>query len=176
MSKIVFYKGRKGSGKTLTMVKDGYQYFKDGRRILRNFNLAFGDPISNEEILKLDKFSEVDRCVLMIDEIQIFFNARRAMQKANINFSNFIQQIRKRDIILLCTAQFSRTIDIIIRENTDITCNPNFISGLNVCEAVYIDSTNQEDVLLGTKEPRMVKIVYDAEPLFPLFETEQMIK
>src|SRR6056297_3574447 len=102
-SKIVLYKGRRGAGKTLTMVKDGLSYYLDDVKVYRNFYCSFGEYIDNEDILKLDKKSTLNNCVIMIDEIQIFFDSRRSMAKANVLFSNFIQQVRKRNITILCT-------------------------------------------------------------------------
>jgi len=175
-NKILIYKGKRGCGKTLTMVKDGYQYFKNGWKVLRNFECSFGKYISEEDILNLNKFSELKNCVIMMDEVQIFFDARKWMKKQNINFSHFVQQIRKRNIILLGTTQFTNTIDLRLRQHTDIIAYPNFIKNLNVCEVIYIDMTSIEDSILNTiKEPVFVKIVYNAEPIFNLYKTEEMI-
>lgn len=172
---IVLYKGRRGSGKTLTMTKDGLQYLKDNYSILRNFNCKFGKFISDKQILSLNKDSNIKDCVLMIDEMQIFFDSRRSMKKTSIEFSNFIQQIRKRNIILLCTTQYSNTIDMRLRQHIDILALPHFIKSINVCEVVYIDATSSEDIL-ENKQPRMVKMVYDAMPIFKLFDTSEMIR
>lgn len=176
-SKIVLYKGKRGCGKTLTMIKDGLIYSKNGYRILRNFNCSFGEYISEEEILELDKHSEIFNCVIMMDEIQIFFDARKSMRKVNINFSNFVQQIRKRNIVLLATTQFANTVDLRFRQHTDIICYPNYIKEFQVCECIYIDITSIEDTILNTiKSPKYVKLVYNAIPVFKLYLTDQMIK
>lgn len=174
---IVLYKGKRGSGKTLTMVKDGLRYYQNGYKILRNFDCAFGDYISNEDILKLDKESNITNCVLMIDEVQIFFDSRRSMKNENINFSNFVQQIRKRHIHILGTSQYSNTVDLRFRQHTDIVAFPNFIKNLNVCEVLYVDITSMDDLLNSmNKSLDFIKVVFDAEPLFKLYNTEQMIK
>src|SRR3990170_3083911 len=128
---IILYKGRRGAGKTLSMIKDGLRYYQNGFKILRNFTLSFRTFISNEEILLLDKNSKIDNCVLMIDEMQIFFDSRRSMKTESINFSNFIQQIRKRNITLLCTTQYSNTIDLRLRQHLDIVAYPNFNKKFN---------------------------------------------
>lgn len=172
---IVLYKGKRGSGKTLGMTKDGQEFLVDGYKIYVNYDCSYGEPISNEEILNLDKNSKLQDCVLMIDEMQIFFDSRRSMQKASIHFSNFIQQIRKRNIILLCTTQYSNTIDIRLRQHIDVIALPHFIKEINVCEIVYVDATSTEEILLENKQPNMVKIVFDAEPIFKLYNTNQMI-
>jgi hypothetical protein len=176
MTKIILYKGKRGCGKTLTMVKDGFLFFKQGYRVLRNFECSFGEYISDEEILKLNKESNLSNCVIMMDEIQIFFDARRSMKKENLTFSNFIQQIRKRNINLLATTQFANTVDLRFRQHVDIIAYPNFIKNLNVCEIIYIDMTSIEDSIIGSiKEPSYVKKVYDAIPVYSLFKTEEMI-
>jgi hypothetical protein len=174
---IVLYKGRRGSGKTLTMIKDGFRYYKNGYKILRNFTCSFGKYISDEQILNLNKDSNIKNCVLMMDEVQIFFDARRSMRKQNLQFSNFVQQIRKRNIILLGTAQYANTVDLRFRQHVDIVAYPNFYKKLNVCEVIYVDMTSVEDNILGQiKTPHHIKIVYNPIPLFNLYKTEEMIK
>ena len=173
---IVLYKGRRGCGKTLTMVKVGLLYYLKGYRVLRNFECSFGENISDEEILNLNKNSNIFNCILMMDEVQIFFDARRSMRNQNLNFSNFIQQVRKRNIILLGTTQFANTVDLRFRQHTDIVAYPNFIKSLDVCEVVYVDMTSIEDILIqGIKEPQHIKMVYDAKPVYKLYKTEEMI-
>lgn len=175
-SKIILYKGRRGCGKTLTMVKDGFKYFKGGRKVLRNFECKFGEYISEEQILDLNKESLIFRCVIMLDEIQIFFDARRSMRKQNLTFSNFIQQIRKRDIILLASTQFINTVDLRFRQHADLIAYPKFFPQFLVCEVIYQDVTALEDYIETSKEPPSVKLVYDAKPVFKLYNTEEMIK
>lgn len=178
---IILYKGARGRGKTLSMVKDGFIYFKQGYRILRNFFCTFGDYISNEEVLELDKESNLSDCVLMIDEIQIFFDSRRAMANQNLHFSNFIQQIRKRNIILLITTQYSNTIDSRLRQHLDIIAFPNFIKQFNVCVVRYMDLTRlQDDDILQSSPiqantPLIREIVFDAIPVYKLYNTSEMI-
>jgi hypothetical protein len=176
-SKIVLYKGKRGAGKTLSMVKDGLQYFKEGYKVLRNFEVKFGEYISEDEILNLDKNSPLKNCVIMMDELQIFFDSRRSMAKQNLKFSNFIQQIRKRNIILLGTTQYSNTVDLRLRQHLDIIAYPNYIEKYKVCEITYIDLTSLEDGMLGEiKQPNFIKMIYNPIPLFNIFNTEEMIK
>lgn len=176
MSIVVLYKGRRGSGKTLTMTKDGYIYKKNGFRVLSNYKTTFSELIEEDEILNLDKNSGLHDCVIMMDEIQIFFDSRRSMRKQNVDFSNFIQQIRKRNITLLGATQYSNTIDLRLRQHTDIIANPNFIKEFNVCEVIYIDMTSMEETINQIQEPRTIRIVYDPKPIFKMFNTAEMLK
>lgn len=176
-SKIVLYKGRRGCGKTLTIVKDGLLYFKNGWKVLRNFDCAFGELITNEQIIHLDKNSELFNAVILIDELQILFDSRRSMKKENISFSNFVQQVRKRNIIILGATQYANTVDLRFRQHADIVCYPNYLKELKVCECIYVDVTSIEDTILHTvTQPKFVKTVYDARPIFQLYNTEQMLK
>lgn len=174
---IILYKGRRGSGKTLTMVKDGLKYKINGFSIVRNFECAFGEYITNEKILNLNKDSELYNCVLLLDELQIFFDSRNAMKKQNKLFSNFIQQIRKRNIIVLATTQYAGTVDLRFRQHVDVVAMPNYIKNLDVCEVTYFDMTSIEDNFINNvKEPNYIKIVYDAKPIYNLYKTEEMIR
>lgn len=176
-SKIVLYKGARGSGKTLTMVKDAYKYHKNNWKVLRNIYAKFGNKITEEEVLNLDKHSNISNCVIMLDELQIFFDSRRSTSHENVNFSNFIQQIRKRNIILLGTAQFSNTVDLRFRQHIDITAQPKFYKEYPICEVIYIDMTTVEDDLLSTiKEPKYKEIVYNPKPIFNLYNTNEMLE
>lgn len=177
---IVLYKGSRGKGKTLTMVKDGYLYHKAGYKVISNFKTSFSKQLDNEEIMELNKESNLFNCILMIDEIQIFFDSRQGMKKQNITFSNFIQQIRKRNITILCTTQFSNTVDLRLRQHLDIIAFPNFIERLRVCEVTYFDLTRLEDNMLiqdngETLKPRTIKIVYDPSNIFKMYSTTEMI-
>ncbi|MFW6130088.1 MAG: hypothetical protein ACOC56_02815 [Atribacterota bacterium] len=175
--KIVFYKGSRGKGKTLSMVKDGYEYHKNGWKVYRNFFCLFGEYITNEEILNLDKTTTLKNCVIMIDEIQTLLDSRRFMGNKNVNFSHFIQQLRKRNITLLATAQFSNNVDLRFRQHIDITAYPDHIEKYPVCEILYIDVTSIEDDILGEiQEPKIKRIVYNPKPIYKLYNTREMIK
>ena len=70
---IVIYLGRRGAGKTTTMVKDAYIEYMRGRRVISNMeSLTFGEYMSNEDIVKINKQSDIENAVLLIDEMQIF--------------------------------------------------------------------------------------------------------
>lgn len=170
---LVLYKGRRGCGKTLTMVKDSLRFYIDGWKIFHNFSMTFGQYISNEEILNIDKSSDLRRCVLVIDEIQIFFDSRQSMTKKNQKFSNFIQQLRKRGIILLCTTQFINTVELRLRQHLDIIAIPKFIEKYNVCQVKYEDVTSLEDE--DILEPNSYTIVYDTTPIYNLYDTDTLI-
>ena len=169
---IIFYTGRKGSGKTLTMVKDAYNYKSDGYEVYSNFKTSFTQPISNKDLMKLDKNSHIKDCVLLIDELQVLFDSRRSMKKENMNFSNFLQQIRKRNIILLGSTQYSSTVDVRFRQHVDILVKPMFYKDYNVVEVKYVDlNSTDEDKF----EPDSITLVYIADDVFGLYDTRELV-
>lgn len=173
---IVLYTGRRGAGKTLTMVKDAVKYLKNGWKVFSNMeNHRYSEFIKNEDILKIDKNSPIKNCVLMIDEAQILFESSNFMSKNNKNFSHFIQQIRKRNIIMLVTTQFAKRVDTRMREHTDVLAKPRFNKEYEVVKVEYIDLTSVEDDDFDT--PMIsTTIVYNPKPLFKVFNTKEMIQ
>lgn len=176
-SKIIMYQGKRGAGKTLTMIKDGYKYHKSGWKVITNMeSLKFGELMEGEDILKIDKDSDLYNCVIIFDEIQIYFDSRKYASKENKQFSNFIQQIRKRNIILLCTTQYTNSVEKRLRQHIDITAHPKFIQKYNICEVIYIDITSiEDDILSFIKEPEYITIVYNPLKVFKLYKTEEII-
>lgn len=58
-SKLVLYKGARGRGKTLTMVKDGLAYHNQGFTVYANFKCTFAEYITGDDIRNLDKSSDM---------------------------------------------------------------------------------------------------------------------
>lgn len=175
---IVLYTGRRGSGKTLTMVKDAYKLKLTGYKIYSNIELDFAEFLENEEIINIQK-TNIEDAVLIIDEIQLLLDSRRSARKGNLDFSYFIQQIRKRRIIILSTTQFSGTVDLRLRQHVDIVARPKYDKLLNVCEVSYIDMTAMNDNLFINDmdfQIPIITIVYDAELIFPLYDTNRIQK
>lgn len=173
---LVLYKGARGRGKTLTMIKDALRYKRNGWDIYSNMeNQEVAEYMSNEKILNIDKETKLNRCVLVIDEIQTLFDSRRSMKKSNLDFSYFIQQLRKRGVILLCTTQYTNNVDLRLRQHIDILALPRHFKKYNVCEVTYVDMTSIEDVEFGITEPRKVKITYNAKQIYGLYNTNEMI-
>ena len=173
---IVLYKGARGRGKTLTMTKDALKYKNAGWDIYSNMEgLVFAEYIAPVDILKIDKNSNMYNCVFVIDEIQALFDSRRSMKKENMNFSYFLQQIRKRGIILLCTTQYSNTVDIRLRQHVDVIAIPRYNREFEVCEVEYLDLSSIEDEEYGLTAPTSKVITYDPRPIFGLYDTKEII-
>jgi len=171
---IILYSGRRGCGKTLTMIKDALRYQENGWPIYSNIALEIPHTLlTTEEIINIGK-SDLKDCVLLIDEIQVLVDSRRSARSGNLDFSYFIQQIRKRNITILCTTQFSGTVDLRLRQHVDIIARPRFDKKLLVCAVMYIDATVESMTDLYS-EPMSIEIVYDARDVFRFYDTKNII-
>lgn len=169
---IVLYRGSRGRGKTLTMVKDSLKYQKEGWKIYTNLEGTPHQQIDSEFILTLSGDSMLKDSVLLIDEIELFFDSRQWKNSQAISFSKFLQQIRKRNIVILCTAQFTNLIDIRLRQQIDWVVTCDYDKANNICSGVYIDLTSFES---NPYNPNSFKIKYYAVPIFKFYNTEQLI-
>ena len=130
---VILLQGPRGSGKTLTMTEVSLEFLNNGWKIYRNFDLSFGEYIDDKFILELDKDSTLRDCVILIDEMQIFFDSRLWKQGSSISFSHFIQQLRKRNIVLIGTTQYVDTIEKRIRQHVDLLIQPFYNEDTKVC-------------------------------------------
>jgi hypothetical protein len=172
---ITLYKGSRGKGKTLTMVKDAYNYYLDGYRVISNMTLAFGDFMSSENVLKLSKDSNLFDCILVLDELQLFFDSRNFAKEGNKSFGSFIQQIRKRNIHIIATTQYVNTLELRFRQHIDYICYPDHDEESNMCTCLYFDISLLEDDLTPVQlSPSSV--TFDALDVYPLYNSYEMLK
>lgn len=176
---IILYSGSRGSGKTLSMVKDSQLFASNGFKIYRNFPANVGEFLSTDDIISLDKDSNLKDCVILIDEIQILFDSRTSLKLENRNFSHFLQQIRKRNIIILCTTQYSNTVDLRLRQHIDILACPRFDIETEVCAVTYYDLSVIGSLLTDLLHPSLslcsFTLIFYAPAVYPLYDTYHMI-
>ena len=174
---IILYTGRRGAGKTLTMIKDAYRYYTLGWKIYSNTELEFPhEYMTNDDMLAINEDSPINNAVLVIDEIQTMVDSRRSMGSKNVDFSYFVQQIRKRNMIIVCTTQFSGTVDLRLRQHVDVLAKPRFNKKLLVCEVSYIDLTSVDELDLWGDYIKGVEIVYNAREIFKYYDTMRIVK
>lgn len=167
---IALYRGARGTGKSLTMTKDGYKYFMNGWPVYTNLSETPFHQVTADFILSLSGDSMLKNCVLLIDEIEFFFDSREWNKAEARNFGRFLQQIRKRNVIILCTAQYSNLIDIRLRQQIDVVVICSF--EYPFCFGHYIDLTSFES---NPTRPLSFKIKYYAPPIFKLYNTHEII-
>jgi hypothetical protein len=124
--KSKFFYGATGSGKTLSMVKEGVKDCILGRAIYSNMNSIKNMPyyyIDLEDLILMVQDEQLDindnrPKTLLLDEIHTMFDGRRSQSRDNIDFSLFISQCRKRKFNVYYTSQWISGADIRIRTLT----------------------------------------------------------
>lgn len=173
---IALYRGSRGKGKTLTMVKDGKRYFDRGFKVYSNMkSLKFGEYVDSTFILNINRQSQLFNCVLIIDEIELFFDSREFSKKENKDFSKFLQQIRKRNVNILCTCQYVGLVDLRIRQQIDIIVYPHFDKVSLYVTCYYFDLTKLEDDF-NPMDLKPSVVVYNAFKVFSLYNTYEILK
>ena len=184
--KVVLYTGRRGAGKTLTMVTEAFLYWKNGVDVYTNFHCKFGKRLSSRHIYNLHKY-DIKNSVICIDELHLFFDSRKFMANTNIEFSQFLAKLRKNKIIIMGTVQFKDNTEYRFRQHCDVECSMVTRPDLQIVEAVYLDKTKiQEGIFDSTSEffkeilnekktKPYKKVIYDVSDVFKynLYDTNE---
>jgi hypothetical protein len=159
--KSKFFYGATGSGKTLTMVKEGVKDFILGRDIYSNMKKIKNMPyyyVNLEDLIIMVQNDELDvndgkPKSLLLDEIHTMFDGRRSQSRDNIDFSLFVSQCRKRRFNVYYTSQWISGADIRIRTITSelVRC----IAHIDTSDFGLGDSSTPEPIAV---EKRSIKI------------------
>lgn len=171
---IVGFIGRMGSGKTLSMVKYAYEYYKLGYKIYSNIKLNF--PYTEYTINELVDYANNDttfyKSVVLCDEMHIMLDSRASGSKRNRIITYFLLQTRKRDVKLFYTTQFFHQVDKRLRSNTDmIILNNTRVArnGEQYTLNLFIQTTE-----LGRTLKKHV--VFKSKNYFNLYNTYEVVK
>jgi len=171
---IILFIGGMGSGKTLSMVREAYNYHIQGFKILTNMKLNFPHTlISSKDIQNFAKERKnLYDTVILIDELHIFLDSRRSISKKNLVGTYFITQTRKQKVKLLGTTQHRHQLDRRVRDNVSIYVD---------CEKIELPINDKE----GNKQLLIVnhintrskyeKINFIGNPYFNKYDTEEII-
>lgn len=136
---IVLYFGRRGDGKTLAMTttlnimlqsykKHGKRFsdrHPDGFKLSTNYHVQFADFNDPHIVDLVSSYDDrMRRMLVAIDEILSYVPSRRSMARTNVDFANFLVQIRKLDIELLSTTQRPQNIDSQMLDQIDLFIMP----------------------------------------------------
>ena len=130
----VMLAGRRGHGKTSVMTAIGqlfsWAYAQHGVKvnIAANYNTDIATPgfASPDILYDIMEYPEwADDMLVLIDEVATAFPRRRSTARINLDFSTFMQQIRKRNTELIFTTQFPGMLDDQLLINIDLYCQVN---------------------------------------------------
>jgi len=142
--------GDMGSGKTLLMVYLLYKAHKQGKRIISNVKLPFGEMLDFRKIL--NEKQGLENCTIGIDESHMFMDSRLSMSTFSRLLYYFISQSRKRHVNLFYTTQRLRTTDIRLESATHY-----FIRCVPYC---YTDDPNTKRYLMNKEGERTKGLVH----------------
>lgn len=156
---IIAYVGLLGKGKTLGMTAYGKQAFDEGKKILSNYKLSFGELVNPLELVGF----EIERAELLLDEGYVLFDSREN-PKAKKYLTYFAKQSRKREVNICYTTQRLMDVDVRLRQITEkiVLCNKYEGRGF-----LYTELT--EGVLSG----RRWLPLEEAAKIFPLYNHKQ---
>jgi len=189
-----FFYGQTGSGKTWSMVKEALIDFLLGRTIygnLQSLKLPYYyvgleeliDMVSNEE---LDVNNATPK-TLLLDEIHTLFDGRRSQSRANIDFSSFVSQCRKRRFNVYYTSQWVSGADTRIRTLTTelVRCIPPFdINDYGLGDASTPEPKSIEHRIVNISDlqegnPKVKRKIYPRwklRPIYKFYDTYEVIR
>jgi len=138
-SLVIGFVGPRGSGKSVggarTVILD---YMLKGKTIWSNMEIGFNRIYNGSSIpmvsQPLDRLSmeELDivysNGIIYVDEVNLMMEARRSMSQENLMFSYILQQLRKRRLTIIWSAQSEMHCDDRLRFQTDIIISCSDIS------------------------------------------------
>jgi len=171
---IIIFVGSMGSGKTLSLVREAYNYYLQGFTILSNMKLEFPyTVISSKDIQNFAKEKKnLYNTVILIDELHIFMDSRRSISKKNLVGTYFITQTRKQKVKLLGTTQHRHQLDRRVRDNVSIYVDCSKI------ELPINDSDGNKQLLITNNistRDKFEQVRFIGNPYFKYYDTEEII-
>jgi hypothetical protein len=162
---IIGITGKMGSGKTLLMSIFGYFFRFLEIPVFANYSMDY--RLGVETISSLKDLIEIENGVILIDEIHLNIDSRQWYREKDIKFTHWVNQTRKRNLILIYTSQHFKQVDVRLRRATDLLIHClNFGTHFKF---LFIDPTTE--TLL--KILRMEK--EKAKPFYQIYNTFEFI-
>jgi hypothetical protein len=119
---ITTFEGVMGSGKTLTAVALACsEHYQNGRKIISNIHLAFPyQKFDTQFFLDHLQDQQLNNCITLLDEAGQYLDARRSGGRANLLWSYYVVQTRKRGVDLYACFHHYDVMDKRFRRQIDI--------------------------------------------------------
>lgn len=130
-SLVVGYVGPRGSGKSVGAARTVIlEYMLRGKKVWSNMKIGFNliangksRPIVSQPLdrLTLEELDEVySNGIIYCDEVNLMMESRRSMSRENLMLSYVLQELRKRRLTIIWSAQSEMHCDDRLRFQTDI--------------------------------------------------------
>jgi hypothetical protein len=172
---VIMFIGRRGEGKTLAMTRWAYNMaalYRHAKafqmRIACNYYMDFAHLSSPYLPEALMTFPPWGRDLLVCyDEITSLVPSRRTTSRMNLNFGNWLMQIRKRNVSVLMATQFPQVIDRLVLHQTDLFIHCELINGGQAVRHYVHDWWGQWTGKQFTKPWPPIQDMYDYEWVLP---------
>lgn len=164
--------GRMGTGKTLSLVRYAYNYYRSGYKIYSNIHLNF--PYTRVGLQDLLDYANantyLEKSIVIIDEAHVLLDSRNSASKRNRLVSFFVVLTRKMGCNLLYTTQRFHQIDKRLRDNSDIviSCSTKTFKGTKYTHNMIMIMTE-----FGMKTKREI---FKSSDYFNLYNTKELVK
>jgi hypothetical protein len=190
VSIISLFLGDRGSGKSLSCTAWAYHFWRQGFKILTNYNLFFVEHLSRlldyrldvEDIKKMGLYApkkcdidffldhmqdeEMLNTTLLLDEAYLYMDKRNSSTKMNKMFSWFIAQTRKKNVNLLICVQKENLIEFRLEQAAThfIKCSPLGKTGRFI------------NLVKNRKNGERFTQIVNGLDYFDMYETDEMIQ
>jgi len=167
--------GTFGSGKTLLMAILGYIVAKNPNyQVYANFEIKHPKVKTIEPEDFLDINPKNKKAMVLIDEAYAWLDSRMSMAKVNRFLSYVVLQSRKRNMDIFYTAQLSGSVDLRLRELTDIFIICQKLPTENG-EQCFVYNVYEWKTLNKLSEHHFIIRWNQAEKYFNRFDTREII-
>lgn len=174
--------GNQGSGKTVFLIKEAYEYFKKGFKIYSNIHLKFKyEKLNYEKIIKC----EYHDCIILLDEIHLLLGSRTSMSKKNDAITtSFCSQLRKQNVTILASSQRLGKIDKRLRSELTflIECDRYVFQNNQFIYKAYDDRTTDKNTptfikctVTDVNTEQSVKHYFCANEYFNLYDSHEIV-
>jgi len=111
---IIGIVGKMGSGKTLLMSLFGF-LLSPLVKVFANYSTIFAQPLTS-----LKQLFEIEQGIILIDEIHLQIDSRAWYGSRQIKFTHWLNQTRKRNLLLIYTSQHFKQVDVRLRKATNL--------------------------------------------------------
>jgi len=174
--------GRQGSGKTLFLVKRGFDAYRQGKTIYSNVDLTFPyKQLDYQDVIDCN----LKDAVVLLDEIHQLLPSRNSMSRVSREIvDNFLSMVRKAGLTIIGTTQTERKVDVRFREEKDFL---HICSKFGYMNSRWIEILHSQD--LDSSVPIMIKVdtqeefsqawvqtAFHGNDYYNLYNTKQIIK
>lgn len=187
---LTMISGWRGKGKSLTMTmlgliqRERYRNFgMHNWKLMANYQVTGADVVDPDIVERINSFDpRIRDATILIDELPSYFSSRRSLAKSNTTFGAFIQQVRKRNLEVIFTAQMPMLVDVTIRQQIDWYILPEIFGPRRRFLRLYWFDFNGQFMGDGHKywppktwDADIVKIYGPLDSIYGKYRTDQVI-